>query len=67
MKKGRVPYFPLRDNPVKYLGWLHLGKLFYIAFLSILPNKAPANPKAFNTYKDIYKNKSNSQDAGGSN
>ena len=60
IKKGRVPHFSLRDNPIKYLGQLHLGKLFYIAFLNILPNKAPVNPKAFNKYKDIYKNASNS-------
>jgi len=32
MKKERVPRFPLRDNPIKYLGWLRLGKLFHIIF-----------------------------------
>ena len=45
---------------MRYLGWLREGELFYIAFLSIPPNKAPADPKAFDKYKDIYKNKSNS-------
>jgi len=59
-KKGRVPRFPLRDDPIKYLGWLRLSKLFYIAFLNIPPNKIPIDPKAFNKYKDIYKNVSNS-------
>ena len=45
---------------MKYLGQLRKGKLFYIAFFNILPNKVPIDPKAFNEYKDIYKNKSNS-------
>ena len=67
IKKGRVPCFPLRDNPIKYLAQLYLGKLFYITFLNILPNKAPADLKAFSEYKDIYKNISNSQDTRGSN
>jgi len=67
IKKGRVPCFPPIDNPIKYLGWLRLGKLFHITFLNISPNKAPVDPKAFNKYKDIYKNESNSQDARGSN
>jgi len=38
-----------------------------LPFLSILPNKAPIDPKAFDKYKDIYKNESNSQDAEGKN
>jgi len=38
-----------------------------LPFLSILPNKVPTDLKAFNKYKDIYKNKSNSQDAEGKN
>ena len=32
IKKGRVPRFPLVDDPIKYLGWLREGKLFYITF-----------------------------------
>ena len=32
IKKGRVSCFPLIDNPIKYLGWLRKGKLFYITF-----------------------------------
>ena len=61
IKKGKVFYFPPINNPVRYLGWLLKGKLLYIAFfLNILLNKAPADPKAFNKYKDIYKNKNNS-------
>ena len=59
IKKGRVPRFPLIDNPIKYLGWLREGKLFYITFFNIPPNKVPIDPKAFNKYKDIYKNISN--------
>ena len=38
-----------------------------LPFLNILPNKVLADLEAFNKYKDIYKNKSNSQDAEGSN
>ena len=67
IKKGKVFYFPLINNFIKYLGWLFKGKLFYIAFLNILFNKVSVNLKAFNKYKDIYKNKNNSQDAKGSN
>ena len=60
IKKGKVLYFSLINNFVRYLGWLLKGKLFYITFLNILLNKTPVDPKAFNKYKDIYKNKSNS-------
>ena len=31
-----------------------------LLFLNIPPNKVPADFKAFNKYKNIYKNKSNS-------
>ena len=31
-KKEQVLHFPLIDDPVKYLNWLRLGKLFHITF-----------------------------------
>jgi hypothetical protein len=38
-----------------------------LPFLNIPPNKAPADPEAFDEYEDIHENTSNSQDARGSN
>ena len=38
-----------------------------LPFLNIPPNKAPADPEAFDEYEDIHENESNSQDAEGSN
>ena len=37
-----------------------------LPFLNISSNKAPADPKAFDEYEDIYKNISDSQDTEGS-
>ncbi|XTI91767.1 hypothetical protein V2W45_1333656 [Cenococcum geophilum] len=39
MKKGRVPRFPLRDNPVKYLGWLRLDPKAFNKYKDIYENE----------------------------